>query len=378
MKFYKWGDYNLTNRLFHTHSYLSLWSKNQSLSFLRLTRPIHITWLVSLLMLTSAGCATTDLPSTTASPSKPITAPTANPVTAPERSSIKEAPELSEVLTAAATYVTAFRDKLAGMVSEEHYEQHVRTPSIPTGRSTFGGANTRPLFDEEHLELRSDFLLVRPEGADRFVEYRDVFEVNGDPVRDRLDRLSTLFLNPSPAVSKQIDAITQESARYNIGSVLRTLNTPTLALVLLYPNNQPDITFTHTTDTTPPLGLSINDDRAINSITVVAFTEGATTTLITGEGGTPLPAHGRFWIDTITGAIIASELRVNSPAVNAQIAVRYAIDENVELRIPIEMRERYDGLNYGLRIEGVATYSRFRVFQVQVDEAVDKTDKPNN
>ncbi len=249
---------------------------------------------------------------------------------------------------------------------------------MPTGRSIFGGANTNPLFDEEHVELRSDFLLVRPEGADRFVEYRDVFEVNGAPVRDRLDRLSNLFLNPSPSVSKQIDAITEESARYNIGSVLRTLNTPTLALVLLYPDSQPNITFVRAPNTIPPLGLEIKDDPAIQNMSVIAFTEGTTTTLITGQGNTPLPAHGRFWIDTITGAIIASELSVTSPEVNALIAVRYAMDESVGLRVPVEMRERYDGLNYGLRIEGTATYSRFRVFQVQVDEAVDNNDEPND
>tara|TARA_B100001123_G_scaffold401666_1_gene488595 strand:- start:6406 stop:7326 length:921 start_codon:yes stop_codon:yes gene_type:complete len=301
--------------------------------------------------------------------------------TTPALSIIEETSDtlfLPPVLSAAATYVTAFRDQLAGMVSEEFYKQHVRTPAMPTGRSIFGGANTNPLFDEEHVELRSDFLLVRPEGADRFVEYRDVFEVNGAPVRDRLDRLSNLFLNPSPSVSKQIDAITEESARYNIGSVLRTLNTPTLALVLLYPDSQPNITFVRAPNTIPPLGLEIKDDPAIQNMSVIAFTEGTTTTLITGQGNTPLPAHGRFWIDTITGAIIASELSVTSPEVNALIAVRYAMDESVGLRVPVEMRERYDGLNYGLRIEGTATYSRFRVFQVQVDEAVDNNDEPND
>ena len=160
--------------------------------------------------------------------------------------------------------------------------------------------------------------------------------------------------------------------------MLRTLNTPTLALVLLYPDSQPYITFVSTTDTSPPLGLQISDDPAIQNISVIAFTERTTTTLITGQGNTPLPAHGRFWIDAITGAVIASELSVNSPEVTAQIAVRYAMDESVGLRVPIEMRERYDGLNYGLRIEGTATYSRFRVFQVQVDENVDNNDEPSD
>ena len=54
------------------------------------------------------------------------------------------------------------------------------------------------------------------------------------------------------------------------------------------------------------------------------------------------------------------------------------MDESVGLRVPIEMRERYDGLNHGLRIEGTAPYSRFRVFQVQVEENVDNADEPSD
>jgi hypothetical protein len=36
--------------------------------------------------------------------------------------------------------------------------------------------------------------------------------------------------------------------------------------------------------------------------------------------------------------------------------------------VPIEMREWYDGLRSGSRIEAVATYGRFRRFQVNVNE----------
>jgi len=361
----------------HKHRNRSRPKTNGSSTCRYLSRLSQNALLIAVLILPAGACATTDEATRAQGPVKPVAPRTAKPALLNIEETLY-ASATPAVLTAAATYVTAFRDKLAGMVSEEHYKQHVRTPAIPTGRSIFGGANTNPLFDEEHVELRSDFLLVRPEGADRFVEYRDVFEVNGAPVRDRLDRLSTLFLNPSPSVSKQIDAITKESARYNIGGVLRTLNTPTLALVLLYPDSQPYITFARTTDTIPPLGLQIKDDPAMQNMSVIAFTERTTTTLITGQGNSPLPAHGRFWIDTITGAVIASELSVNSPEVNAQVAVRYAMDESVGLRVPIEMRERYDGLNHGLRIEGTATYSRFRVFQVQVDENVDNADEPSD
>ena len=34
-----------------------------------------------------------------------------------------------------------------------------------------------------HRQLRSDLLLVRPEGSDARMQFRDVFEVDGKPVR---------------------------------------------------------------------------------------------------------------------------------------------------------------------------------------------------
>ena len=80
--------------------------------------------------------------------------------------------------------------------------------------------------------LKSDFLLVRPPGAERFVEFRDVFEVDGRPVRDRQDRLTRLFLDTS-ANTDRIRAIIEDSARYNIGNIPRNVNTPMLPLVFL-------------------------------------------------------------------------------------------------------------------------------------------------
>ena len=63
--------------------------------------------------------------------------------------------------------------------------------------------------------------------------FRDVFEVDGKPVRDREDRLQKLFLAPSPDAYAQLVRIKEESARYNIGSVDRNINLPLFALQFL-------------------------------------------------------------------------------------------------------------------------------------------------
>ena len=69
-------------------------------------------------------------------------------------------PSLTEVLARAAQYVTDCREQLSGIVAEEAYEQRLRTP--PT--YTFRGWENR----EERRKLRSDFLLVRPEGQSHY------------------------------------------------------------------------------------------------------------------------------------------------------------------------------------------------------------------
>ena len=139
-----------------------------------------------------------------------------------------------------------------------------------------------------------------------------MFEVDGRPVRDREDRLTRLFLDPSASASAQLRAIAEESARYNIGRIQRTVNIPTLALVFLRTENQATVTFTLTNRTTPALMLGVpgfdgdNVTKAQSAdfaampvgTRVVAFKEAKKNTLIRGAGNKDLPAEGRFWIDS--------------------------------------------------------------------------------
>ena len=72
----------------------------------------------------------------------------------------------------------------------------------------------------------------------------DVFEVDGNPVRDRQERLTRLFNDSSAAGSDRMAAIINESARYNIGDIVRTVNTPLMPLLFLDPEHQPRFKFT--------------------------------------------------------------------------------------------------------------------------------------
>src|SRR6185503_9035702 len=86
-------------------------------------------------------------------------------------------------------------------------------------------------------ELKSDFLLVKI-GPTDLLPFRDVFEVDGSAVRDREQRLQKLFLQSKSDALAQAAQIANESSRYNIGALQRTINTPILTLSYLQPDTQ--------------------------------------------------------------------------------------------------------------------------------------------
>ena len=268
-----------------------------------------------------------------------------------------QVPSLVDVLARATDYIDEFDDQLSGIVAEERYEQRSRALES----CGFGD------YDVRRRVLRSNFLLIRPEGEERHYGFRDVFEVDGRPVRDRQERLTTLFLDPSVSAERQIQGIRTESARYNIGGVERNFNTPTFALLFLRLSHKLRFEFERVTDTSPRLDLDPPADPA--GVWVLRYTEVWPTSVIRGRDGRNLPAEGRFWIEAATGRVLVTELIVDDDAVNATITVRYEADDAMGHLLPVEMRERYDSRRPDSRVDGTATYSRFRRFQVQVEES---------
>ena len=233
-------------------------------------------------------------------------------------SSDQSQPSLETVLARAAAYVASFSRQLSGIVSEEFYIQEVR--------HTYPAASATRL---NRRELRSDFLLVLPAGADRYVEFRDVFEVDGNPVRDRSERLTRLFLNPD-ANADQMRAIIDESARLNIGAdIPRNINTPMLPLHFLLPVQQPRFKFRRSDRKSPnltgydaPRGGTARF-RASTEVWVVEFEETRRGTIIRTHEGRDFPATGRFWIEPDTGTVMMTELIMDRGSVRALIDVSY-------------------------------------------------------
>lgn len=105
-----------------------------------------------------------------------------------------QTPKVEDLRDRATAYVEGFVTRFANVVSEEHFLQESSAlPSISgTGRDARLDIPT-----PGRREIRSDFLFVRRQATDDWLVYRDAFEVDGRPVRDRSDRLLTLLTAPA-------------------------------------------------------------------------------------------------------------------------------------------------------------------------------------
>lgn len=263
-------------------------------------------------------------------------------------------PSLDTVLGRAAAYVTDYQSRLAGIVAEEHYRQN----AIGTQRR--GGPATR-----QFRELRSDLLLVKGGSEGSWLQFRDVFEVDRKPIRDRDERLYKLFIGAPADAATQAEAIQAESSRYNIGPIMRTINMPILALVFFDRANQSRFEFKK--------GKAGNARRFADMATegdvwLVEYRETLRQTVVRGAGGKDIPSHGRVWLDHTNGRFLRTELISEDTEIRALIDVTYQAAAGLDLLVPGEMRERYELRRTESRIDGRAQYSRFRQFTVTTSE----------
>jgi hypothetical protein len=264
---------------------------------------------------------------------------------------------LDEVLERAARYVARFHTQLAEIVAEETYEQIVYNSARFTNCV---------LANAPRRTLRSDLMLVKPANVDRYVEFRDVFEVDGEPVRDRQERMAALWRTGSAASTGRLGAILEESARYNIGGIQRNINTPLMALMFLDRNYQPRFSFKHIPKSRPVFtGDHASGNSAVFRVGTemwnVEFEEKRGNTIIKRPNGGNVRSRGRFWIDPDTGAVLISELIVDGGGVLATITVSYQSEPLMGFLVPVEMRESYERRDEA--ITGHAVYGRLRLLK---------------
>ena len=173
----------------------------------------------------------------------------------------------------------------------------------------------------------------------------------GCSCRPRRHRRATRWRGPNES--------SEEGARYNLGSMRSTLGNPVLALGVLQKTYQQRFRFT----------LGKEDRSAGPGVSVVEYQEVSSPAMIRGEAGLDLMAHGRLWIDAVTGRVLKTELQVQQPSIRAIVTTTFQFEERSGIAVPQEMREQYTFAN-GNRVHAVATYGRFRRFDVSAEEDI--------
>ncbi len=254
------------------------------------------------------------------------------------------APTVELLLQRAGAYVAEFERQFSSVVAVEEYVQEAPAPH--------SGAALR-------RELKSDFLLVKLPAEDRWLPFRDVFEVDGKAVRDRQERLTKLFLQPPSTAIEQANRIVEESTRYNLG-LERTINVPVFAMLVVRPANQSRFRFSRLQA----------DGKAGPGVWSIDFHEEARPTLIQGRVQKDLFSRGRIWIEAASGRVVKTELVVEANALTATVVAQYRLDPEFGLMVPVEMRETYAVRTSMVPTRGTATYSNFRRFTVRTTETL--------
>jgi len=251
--------------------------------------------------------------------------------------------DTQRVLGRAVDYVTGYQREYSMLVAEEHFFQRTKT---------------------DQRTLKSDLLLVRPPGQDSWVSFRDVFEVDGRPVRDREERVKKLFLDGSPEAQAQLAAIKAESARLNLGG--GNINVPLFSLKFLEAANVPRCRFT----------LSGTKDVSGVNAQRITFREVAKPTLVRLEQSHDIAASGWFLVDPASGAVVGSMLQFVYPNGDViEFTVRYDRDASLGLWVPVEMTETGSirggaTSDRSVALDARAEYSRFRRFQVKAETEI--------
>jgi hypothetical protein len=243
----------------------------------------------------------------------------------------------ASLLRSVARYVEDYERQLGAIIGDEQYTQLVFNSQRMTRRR----------------QLRSEFALVRlPTDDQRWIGIRDVLEVDGRPVSNRAEQILALLKLPFGAARDQWRALEEESARFNIGTIRRTLNIPTFILLFVRGDNQQRFQF--------------DTPRLDGPQVVIEYRELHRPTFIRDEQGTDEPARGWIRVEPGSGAITATRLEVGLARtdLHARIDVRFVRDPKLQLWLPAEMRERYSAPS-GERVEGKAEYRNFKRFEVE-------------
>ena len=247
--------------------------------------------------------------------------------------------KVDELIPKATAYAHLFVERFSNVVAEERYEQEITSP-------------------RRKRVLVSDFLLVKARADDLWEAFRDVAEVDGRPVRDREDRLTKLFLEPSSDPLRRATEIREAGARHNLIDI-GTLSNPLLVVAFLQRQYVDRFRFS----------LAGLEKKLGPDVRTVRFVEFRRPTLLKLNANADVFSSGLMWIEEGTGRVVKTELQFGRQPTGVRVTTLYKLDEDLGINVPTMMEEWYPDRNGG-EFRGKASYGKFRRFEVKTEETI--------
>jgi hypothetical protein len=254
---------------------------------------------------------------------------------------------LKDVMRRVAGYVDAYGEKASIVVGTERYRQEAHT------------AAKEP---REQREIVSDVAIVKVEALRTWLGFRDVIEVDGVRVSDRDDRLASVLM-ASEGRFDEARRLSDESARFNIGSIQRNFNLPTATLFFF--NSENSGRFKLSARTVEPDGTW-----------PIEFHETERPTMIRTPEGRSIYSEGTIWVSPSDGVIVRTRLKVEIPVRGGDrgrsgagvVDVTFHHVAALDMWLPETMTETFENGSAGAwhRVEGRATYDNYRRFETTV------------
>ena len=250
-----------------------------------------------------------------------------------------QTPEVSvrAVTAAAARYLAEYESQSNFLLADETYIQRVVDSA---GRE----AARRTMISESFSTFVPSSRI--------WISMRDVIEVDGRPVEPREDLRALLQNRDTPGAAR---SLAERNARYNIGSISRNFNEPTLGLLVFEPGRRPQFRFER---------RKVEADAGATLVTL-AFKEVDTPTLIRAVDGQPVFSTGEVTVEARTGRIRRTTIEMRHGPIVAVLTTDYALDPKLDMWVPAMFTERYDQKKSPRQqILCEARYTNYRRFDV--------------
>lgn len=248
-----------------------------------------------------------------------------------------------DVLERVSEYLAVFEKDYARVIADERYKQTSKQKRVQR-LSDKTQTQTR--------EIKSD-ILAAPESGSRWLSFRDVYSVDGRVVRDRDARLEKLFAGAGENRFVEGRKIADEGARFNLGSIFRTINQPSMPLMFITGDNRARSAFR----------IARHESLGGVDTVVVEFEESRRPTLVK-SGSRDVPATGNYWIEPTTGRVMKASVKIESNLFTMEMLVTYGFVDKLKMWVPVEMTDIAS--NALETVTGLAVYTNYRRFDTSV------------